>query len=420
MDNDRVGVRDGKRLRVAIVGGGIGGLATALFLRRAGLDAMVFEQAPELREVGAGILVAPNAARLLRRLGFAESLREVAVRLEVGWEFRRWEDGRVLFSQKLGDECERQYGEATYVVHRADLLDLLQRAVPDDMVNLGRRCVGVTQREDVVELAFEDGSIDRADVLVGADGIQSTVRNTIVTPQPYAFSGLSTYRCVIPADKAPEMARRPVQTLWLGPGRHFVHYPISAGRQVNVVAFVPANVETESWTAKGRVEDLAAEFAGWDERMQQIIAAATETNVWALYDREPLERWTVGRVTLLGDAAHPMFPFYAQGAGQATEDAAILAGCLRDATRETAGAALFRYEEIRKPRATRVQRLSRGRQRHHHLPDGEEQRKRDAEFANEDPLGHNAWLYGHDVEAELAGGAGGKTNTPASPKTQTV
>jgi salicylate hydroxylase len=420
LDNDRVGVRGGKRLRIAIVGGGIGGLATALFLRRAGLDAMVFEQAPELREVGAGILVAPNAARLLRRLGLAEPLREVAVRLEVGWEFRRWEDGRVLFSQKLGDECERMYGEATYVVHRADLLDLLHRAVPNDMVNLGRRCVGVTQREDEVELAFEDGSVDRADVLVGADGIQSTVRNAIVTPQPYAFSGLSTYRCVIPADKAPEMARRPVQTLWLGPGRHFVHYPISAGRQVNVVAFVPANVETESWTAKGRVEDLAAEFAEWDERMQQIIAAATETNVWALYDREPLERWTVGRVTLLGDAAHPMFPFYAQGAGQAIEDAAILAGCLRDATRETAGAALLRYEEIRKPRATRVQRLSRGRQRHHHLPDGEEQRKRDAEFANEDPLGHNAWLYGHDVEAELAGGAGGKTNTPASPKTQTV
>jgi salicylate hydroxylase len=420
VDRDSARVHNDKKVRVAIAGGGIGGLATALFLRRAGLDAMVFEQAPELREVGAGILVAPNAARLLRRLGLAESLREVAVRLEVGWEFRRWEDGRVLFSQKLGDECERLYGEATFVVHRADLLDLLRRAVPNDMVNLGRRCVGVTQREDEVELAFEDGSIARSDVLVGADGIQSTVRNAIVAPQPYAFSGLSTYRCVIPADKAPEMARRPVQTLWLGPGRHFVHYPISAGRQVNVVAFVPANVETESWTAKGQVEDLAAEFAGWDARMQQIIAAATETNVWALYDREPLERWTVGRVTLLGDAAHPMFPFYAQGAGQAIEDAAILAGCLRDATRETAGAALLRYEEIRKPRATRVQRLSRGRQRHHHLPDGEEQRKRDAEFANEDPLGHNAWLYGHDVEAELAGGAGSKTNTPASPKTQTV
>jgi salicylate hydroxylase len=149
------------------------------------------------------------------------------------------------------------------------------------------------------------------------------------------------------------------------------------------------------------VEDLAAEFEGWDERLQQLIASVTETKRYAFYDREPLERWTVGRVTLLGDAAHPMMPFFAQGATQAIEDAVIVAGCLRDAVRETVEQALLRYELLRKERASKVQQMSRARREHHHLPDGEEQRKRDADFAKEDPLGHNAWLYGHDVERDL-------------------
>ena len=153
----------------------------------------------------------------------------------------------------------------------------------------------------------------------------------------------------------------------------------------------------------GAREDLAAEFAGWDERVQRLIASVTETKRYASYDREPLERWTAGRVTLLGDAAHPMMPFFAQGATQAIEDAAVAAGCLREATRETVDEALLRYESLRKERAPKVQQMSRARREHHHLPDGEEQRKRDAEFAKEDPLGHNAWLYGHDVERDLAG-----------------
>ena len=390
-------------MSIAVVGGGIGGLSTALFLRRAGLeDVTVFEQAPELLEIGAGLQVAPNAVRLLRRLGLAERLDEVGVRLEVGWEFRRWEDGRVLFSQELGDKCERMYGEPYYTVHRAHLLDMLREAVPNGMIRLGHRCVDVTQDGDEVELTFENGSSERADAIIGADGIHSDVHNAILPPHPASFSGLSAYRCLIPADQAPEEARRPVTTLWLGPGRHFVHYPVSAGREINLVTANPAgDWREESWTAEGRVEDLAAEFAGWDERVQQLIASASETKQYAFYDREPIERWTVGRVTLLGDAAHPMMPFFAQGATQAIEDAAVVAGCLGEATRETVEAALLRYESLRKERASKVQMMSRARREHHHLPDGEEQRKRDAEFAKEDPLGHNAWLYGHDVERDL-------------------
>jgi salicylate hydroxylase len=396
-------VRDGVKTRVAVVGGGVGGLSTALFLRRAGVDRVtVFEAAPELREIGAGIQIAPNAVRLLRRVGLAERLREVGVSLEVGWEFRRWEDGRVLFSQKLGAVCERMFGEPYYTVHRAHLLDMLREAVPDGMVRLGHRCVDVAQHGDEVELIFEDGSSERADAVIGADGIHSAVHQAILPPQPTTFSGLCAYRVLIPAEQAPEEARRPVTTLWLGPGRHFVHYPVSAGRQVNLVTANPAgDWREESWTAQGRVEDLAAEFEGWDKRVQRLIASATETKRYAFYDREPLGRWTVGRVTLLGDAAHPMMPFFAQGATQAIEDAAVAAGCLGRATRGTVEEALLRYESLRKERASKVQMASRARRGHHHLPDGEEQRRRDAEFSKEDPLGHNAWLYGHDVERDL-------------------
>ena len=386
-------------LRIAIVGGGIGGLAAALFLHRAGLEATVYEQAPALREVGAGIVVPPNMVRPLRELGLAERLRDFAVRLEAAWEFRRWQDGRVLFVQPMGAACERLYGADCYVAHRADVLAMLQQSLPAERLRLGQRCVAVRQTAQAAELDFADRcgrhTSEDCDVVIGADGIHSFVR-AIVAPQvEVRFSGLCAYRCLVPADKAPDMALRPVQTLWLGPGRHFVHYPISGGRWVNVVAIVPAgDWRTESWTAEGSIADLSAAFAGWDDRVQQLILSATDTKRWALYDRSPLERWSEGRISLLGDAAHAMLPFFAQGAAQAIEDAAVLADCLRQARRDSVAQALQRYEQMRRPRASRVQLMSRGREIRNHLPDGPEQRRRDSEFADGDPLRQSAWLYG--------------------------
>jgi salicylate hydroxylase len=401
-------------LRIAVVGGGIGGLAAAAFLRRAGLGATVYEQADEITEIGAGLVVAPNAVRLLRRLGRIELFRQTAVPLEVGWEFRRWQDGRVLFSQRMGAECERLYGEWCFTAHRADLLDTLLSAV-EPAPRLGARCVGVRHRGGRAELNFADGSTVAADVVIGADGTHSVVRDAVlntaalntealntVAPGRPRFSGVCAYRCLIPAERAPQFALRPVQTLWLGPGHHFVHYPISGGRYVNVVAFAPAREwRVESWTAEGRIEDLRAEFAGWDPRLDSLVAAADRTGRWALLDRDPLPRWTDGPIAVTGDAAHPMFPFLGQGAAQAIEDAAVLAGCLA-ADPGDPPAALRRYEELRKPRTTRVQLLSHGRLRANHLPDGPEQQARDAAFADEDPLAHNAWIYGHDPELGVA------------------
>ena len=390
---------------IAVVGAGIGGLAAAAFLRRAGLAATVYEQASALGDLGAGLVVAPNAARLLRRLPSEFGLERAGVVLESGWEFRRWADGSVLFAQQLGEVCTRRYGEHTWTMHRTDLLEVLRSAVPDEAIKLGRRCTGVTQDADGVSLTFGSGSPVRADVVIAADGIHSVLREHVTTTSLPRASGLCAWRSLVPAGAAPAIARRPVQTLWLGHRHHLVHYPVSAGRLVNIVAFSPASSgEVESWSAVGQVADLAAEFAGWDPRVRQLIAAADHIGRWSVLDRAPLPRWVKGRIALLGDAAHPMLPFYAQGAGQAIEDAAALAVCLATGPWDPP-AALARYEQVRLPRATQVQEASRGRIPHHHLPDGPEQVARDAEFAGEDPLSHNDWIYAYDAEHAAAAAA---------------
>ena len=400
-------------LKIAIVGGGIGGLAAAAFLYQAGLPATVYEQAGELREIGAGLVVAPNMARLLRRLGVLDPLLKTAVRLETGWEFRRWQDGAVLSAEDLDTRCERLYGEHTYTAHRADLLDAIRAAVPDGAVRLGRRCVKIDVEAGAeagpAVLTFADGEVVEANVVIGADGIHSLVRAAVTeAPVSPTYSGSCAFRALVPAREAPAFARSPAQVLWLGPGHHLVHYPVRAGELINLVAFAPAGgYTTESWTATATVGEFLAEFEGWDPRLTALIQAAGVPGRWALLDRQPLRRWSRGPITLLGDAAHPMFPFYGQGAAQAIEDAAALAQCLAAHTADTAdtadpadaadaSAALRRYEAARIPRTTRLQEVSHARGHLNHLPDGPDQRARDEAFAAADALAANAWIYAYD------------------------
>ncbi|WP_314176578.1 FAD-dependent monooxygenase [Streptomyces winkii] len=394
---------DAESPRIAILGGGIGGLAACAFLRREGIASTVYEQAPDLREVGAGLVVAPNAARLLRRLGVLEDFARRAVRLDTGWEFRRWQDGTVLSAEDLASACERLYGEQTYTAHRADLLEVLRSAVPDSSVRRGRRCVGLTVREgDRPVLRFADGESAEPDVVIGADGIHSVVRATIAGSSPAVYSGICAFRALVPAERAPDFARRNAQTLWIGPGHHLVHYPVSAGRSVNLVAFAPAGDDAvESWTATATVEEFLAEFDGWDPKLTELIRAAGTPGRWALLDRAPLGRWSSGPVTLLGDAAHPMFSFFAQGAAQAIEDAAVLARCLAGDLGDPPRA-LERYESLRIPRTSRLQDVSHARSLVNHLPDGPEQRARDRSFAGADPLVANGWIYGYDPDDAFA------------------
>jgi salicylate hydroxylase len=388
---------------VIVIGGGIGGLAAAAFLRRAGRRVAVYEQAARITAVGAGLVVSPNAARLLRRVGVMDAVAEVAVALQAGWEFRRWADGTVLFSQEMGARCRELYGEDTWVVHRADLLAALQEAA-GPVVHLGMRCTGVEQDADGVRVGFADGTTASAPVVIGADGAHSVVAGALGLSGAPRFAGMCAYRALVPAAAAPELARRPVQTLWLGPDKHLVHYPVSGGAQVNLVAITrQERWQAESWSAAGERADLVAEFAGWDPRLAELIAAVPQLGRWGLFEREPLTRWVGGRVGLLGDAAHPMFPFLGQGAAQAVEDAAALARQLPDAG-DDAAAGLRAYQAVRLERATLVQRESRARGQANDLPDGPEQRARDEHLAGLDPLRHTGWLYGHDAELATATG----------------
>ncbi|MBI3799240.1 MAG: FAD-dependent monooxygenase [Deltaproteobacteria bacterium] len=392
-------------MRVIIVGAGIGGLTAALTLLRSGLEVQVFEQAAELREVGAGIQISPNATRLLHRLGLTDPLRQVAVRPQA-LQMRRWEDGKVLSRQPLADVCEATFGAPYYHLYRPDLLAVLASAVPDGIVQLSHRCVGVQQSESGVAVTCEDGMTVSADVVVGADGIHSAVRALLFGPESPHFSGSIAYRGLVPAERLEHLQMERNSSAWLGPDRHFVHYYVGAGRFVNFVGVVPGkDWHVESWSAKGEVADALAEFATWHPQVQQIIGAVDFTNRWGLYDRDPLDRWSVGRVTLLGDAAHAMLPFMAQGAVQSIEDAVVLAKCLEGADHTSVPTALRRYEEMRKPRASQVQAYARRNGTVFHLPDGEAQRQRDAQLAaagGSNPLLASSWLYGHDVEAELS------------------
>ena len=391
-------------MRIIVIGAGIGGLAAALTLTRSGADVQVFEQASDLREVGAGIQISPNASRILHRLGLGDALHREGVRPHAV-VFRRWDDGHELARQPLADACERNFGAPYYHFHRADLLNVLSSAVPTGVLHLDHRCVGLSQHDDRVEVHFDNGNTVEADVVIGADGIHSSVRKAILGAESPRFSGHVAYRGLVPVERVAELGIEVAAFAWWRPNRHFVHYFVGAGaRYHNWVAVTRGEWRIESWTAKGEVADALKEFEGWHPQVRAIIGSADATNRWALYDRDPLPRWTVGRVTLMGDAAHPMLPYMAQGAVQSIEDAAVLAKCLERADARDPTAALQRYEQTRKPRASRCQEGSRRNGVMYHLEDGEDQRKRDASLASSStaPLPQNAWLYGHDVEAEFS------------------
>jgi salicylate hydroxylase len=385
---------------IAIVGAGIGGLTAALSLHRAGFDVHVYEQASTVSEVGAGIQVSPNASRVLHGLGLADDLAAMGVR-PLAWHQRRWQDGRTLVRAPLADAVVEAFGFPQYQMHRADLLATLLRALPDERVHVGHRLVGLVDRGDRVEARFQRGESVSADVLVGADGIHSVVRERLFGPQEARFTGCLAYRGLIPAERLADLELEVSSQVWMGPGRHFVHYYVQAERLVNFVAVVEQDSWTrESWTDKGDVAVALAEYDGWHPQVRTILGSVDVTFVWALFDRAPLDRWSAGRVALLGDACHPMLPFMAQGAAQAVEDGATLTACLLRADGTDIPEALRLYEELRLPRASKIQGLSAANKIRFHLPDGPEQEERDAQMSSGSTdwsLKAVAWIYGHDA-----------------------
>jgi salicylate hydroxylase len=388
-------------LKIAVIGAGIGGLSAAVALRRAGFDVTVHEQAPALTEIGGGINIGPNAARILMRLGFGDALDRVAVR-PLSTRQRRWQDGRSLQSAPLNPLCETLYGAPYLMIHRADLLSIIASGFPPERIHLGQRAVSLTDRGDGAEIRFDGDARVVADLVIGADGIHSTVRSALLGAEAPRFAGCVAYRGLVPAERVADLGLEVGLVSWLGPGAHFVHYFVAGGRLVNFVGWTEHDSwNREDWTDRATIGRALAAFEGWHPQVRRIIGAADTCFVWALFDREPLPRWSFGRITLLGDACHPMYPFMAQGAAQAIEDGAVLTACLAAGGADDPAEILRRYERLRLPRVSRLQDMSRANKIRFHLPDGPAQAARDAEWASEGDRSPEAlrWLYGFDAGA---------------------
>lgn len=363
--------------RIGIVGGGVGGLTAAIALRRAGHEVVVFEQAARFGRVGADINLTPNAVRALDGIGVGAALREHGAR-PVARVSRTYDTGEETSRLPMSDEAEAKYGAPQLTLHRADLLAALEAALPADGVRLGRRVASVEEAGERVRVRFADGSAEEVSALVGADGIHSAVRAALFGAETPRFTGVVAYRAVVPREGL-DLPGLDQFTKWWGPNpsSQIVTFPISAGRDVFIFATTPQESwREESWTLPGSVEELRAEYADYHPEARALLAACDSVLKTALYERDPLPSWSRGRVTLLGDACHPMLPFMAQGAGQAVEDAVVLARCLSSG--EEVPAALRRYEGLRRERTARIQIGSRG---NNWLRAG----------------GNGDWVYGYDA-----------------------
>lgn len=383
-------------LRVAIVGSGIGGLAAAVALQAKGFEVEVFDQAGELSAIGAGIALGGNGMRVLDDLGVGRAARDVASNLQ-RIQFHHWRSGEIFYEHPMGDWYDERMGGPFLGIHRADMHQVLLDAYQGEP-QLGRRAAAVHESPDGAEIEFADGTKVQADIVVGADGLRSAVRHHVAGPDEAVFSAMSCFRGLVPAQKVPGSESMGL-TFMLGPGRHLVIYPVRGGELVNFVAYVPDPEWTlESWSSKSEPAEAVAAFDGWNDTVVSMLSNVQEVGRWALYDREPLRKWSTDRVTLLGDAAHPMLPHAGQGSNQAIEDAAALAFYLT-ADGLSVAEALQRYEHLRKARTRKIQMGSRGNAACFQVPDGPPADERNARLQS---LPDNvAWIHGYDIFADL-------------------
>jgi salicylate hydroxylase len=396
-------------MQVVVVGGGIGGLALALALRRSGVGCTVLERARDFDYVGAGIQLSPNATRVLGWLGVLEPLAGAMVR-PGRHRFLDWRTGETLLATPLGSAVEAAFGSLYAHAHRADLLDAFRRALGDvSGVRFGVEVDRVEQDAGRAWAVCAGGERVAGDVVVGADGVRSLIREARFAPGVPRHSGCMAWRGLTPADAITDLGFERDSYIWMGPGRSVVIYYVAGGRLLNWIGIGPSDGETrESWTTPGTVEAALAEFDGWHPMVRTLIARSAPPFKWALYDREPLERWVDGRVALLGDAAHAMLPYHAQGAAQSIEDAWVLARALELGPDDPA-AALRRYEDLRRPRTRQVQEASRAAERLFHLADPDAVAARNARFARAQarmgdgfPPGQE-WLFAYDAERAVTG-----------------
>lgn len=359
-------------MHILIAGGGIGGLAAAAALLQRGIDVDVYEQASELKEVGAGIQISPNGNKVLDAIGVFQTLRELSCDPERK-EFRLWNTGRPWPMFSLGKAVIEKYGYPYLTVYRPDMHQALAdrvRALKADAIHLDSAVAGCAHDAEAAELLLRDGRRIRGDALIGADGVRSVVRNALWGPCDPEFSGMVAWRSLIPMEDLPERLRASVGSTWIGPGGHVVCYPLRRARFLNFVA----TMEGKRWTAAsnsepGTTEECLADFQGWHEDVQTMIRASPQLLKWALARRDPIPTWTQGRISLLGDAAHATLPFLAQGAVHSLEDGLVLARCLEGVEADAVPAALRRYEVARIERTSRMVRGATANTERFHSPE---------------------------------------------------
>ncbi len=341
---------------VAIIGGGIGGLTAALALLRRGIDVEIYEQAAELRELGAGVQISANGTRVLHTLGLKAALESVQV-LPAGKAIRLWNTGQSWKLFDLGMQSVERYGFPYITIHRGDLHGAIAQAVlqaKPGAIQLNRKCTGLSQTPEHVELHFEAGDPIKAKLVVGADGVHSVVREALFGAAKPEFCGIIAWRGVVNMERVPASISRTIGTNWVGPGGHVVHYPLRAGSLLNFVGMGERSDWTgEGWNVRGTTEEVLNDFRGWHRDVHALIRNIDVPYKWALALRPPMPAWSKGRCTLLGDACHPMVPLLAQGAAMALEDALVLARAL-ERHRGDYQTAFARYEAARLPRANKV------------------------------------------------------------------
>jgi len=391
---------------IAVIGAGIGGLTAAGALIQKGAKVAVFEQADEIRQPGAGITIGGNAARVLNRLGHG-SLRERSGVESTAALMRYWADGQVLAVGMTGGQ-EAPPPDRPYTVHRADLSQELASAVPPEALHFGRQCVSAKEDANGITAEFADGSTVRADALIAADGLHSALRRQRVTEPSAVYSGWDVIRGLVPvADVGAQFAGLTESWAWLGSGRFVLCYAVRSGQVINVVASFPGDQSlSDEWNARQddhRAAVIGA-FAGWDKELVRVLARMEITGRWGLVDREPVTGWSSARMTLVGDAAHPMLPLYGQGANQAIEDGYVLAECLAPVLAGTGdvGSALQRYASIRTPRTAAIQLGSRANADGFYSPDGDLATIKAAALRLTGQVDANYRnVYGHKVEEDL-------------------
>ncbi len=348
-----------RQLSVAVIGAGMGGLATAAALLQKGIKVTVFEQAQQFSRLGAGIQIGCNAMQVLRGLGLEETLRHEAF-YPRSWNNKDWRTGEVRFDMIFGESAEEKFGAPYLLGHRGDLHSALASAVPSEHIRLNHKLTGLDQNGEGVALSFADGQTLTFDAVVGADGVHSLIKDTLFGKTEPNFTGRIAYRTTFPAELLGDYEIDEC-TKWWGPDRHIVIYYVKPDRsEVYFVTSQPEpDFQLESWSTKGDINVLRAAFEGFHPQVQHVLAACPDVHKWALVDRDPLPTWSDRNVTLLGDACHPMTPYMAQGAAMAMEDAIVLSRCLEGVEPEGVANAFRRFEATRKGRTSRVQLTSR-------------------------------------------------------------